>query len=526
MESRPLVDRLATPVAVVLFWLLHGVVYTVLLGGLYPTIAHVDANSLDTMQRALAPAYQVNNPPSWEWMLWAVQRVVGEGAFSHLVLRYGLMGAIGVLMYGLVRHWTGRRLDAAAASYGLHGFYWFAWYMHEGMTHTITLVVAILAFLAVVVRHLERPTLESAVGIGLAMGFGLLAKFNFAMLIGATLIAFLADAKLRPRLVDARLLVSVLVATAIAAPVAIAVGALGGDIARMTAGQLAGDEPDHLTRAVVGAVRYAASFGLFLLPWGLVAAYAWWTGRGVEAPSPSTREALAARLLRSLIVTGIPAGLVAVVVFGIASTSERYIFPLALPIVLAFHVTVARRIAPRRLVGAFATVGAIVLVVALVLRTAAAFTGGYPEARENKRLDPYDRLAEALRADGLADAFFVTRDRYEAGNLMTALPTAQAAGLVTHRLRQSMSYPPDGRCLLFFKGRFETADRPPGEIRPPAAIAERMPPGATVETIRVPWHPTLLGPDRTGVFHLVDVGTDAPLCREVFGDKVLAITDR
>ncbi|WP_181707604.1 glycosyltransferase family 39 protein [Chthonobacter rhizosphaerae] len=508
---------LSAPGTVAGFWLIYGLVHTLALGLLYPSVAHVDANSVDTMQGVLAAAYQVNNPPSYEWMLYAVQQVAGEGPMSHLILRYMLMGLLGVIVYAMVRAYSGSAAQGAAASYGLLGFFWFAWYMHEGMTHTITLVVLCFPFLAATVRHLERPTVASAVLLGLAAGVGLIAKFNFAILIGAVALTAASDRTMRGRLLDGRLLLTVAVAAMIATPVILAVRDLGGDIAAMSAQQLTENREGHLARSLVGAGRYVGALVLFFLPWGLIAAWLLVRSRQEGAAERPAVRPVAERLFGRFNRVAIPAGFVAVILFGVVSASERYLFPVALCVVLAFHVTLARRIDERRQVAVFAGVGAVVFAVTLGVRVAMALTGSVPEDRENKRLDPYDRLAVELDRRGLGEAFFIANDRYEAGNLATFLPTAHAAGLLSQRLRQPMTYAPNGRCVLFYKGRFETDGPRPQPAAPPKRIAALMPAGAAVETVRVPWQASVVGPPRTGVFHLVDLGTGAQACQDVFG---------
>lgn len=517
MDRPTALDRLASPLAVTLFWIVHGLLYTAVLALLFPTIAHVDANSVDTMQDALALAYQENNPPSYEWMLYGVQQVVGEGPLSHLVLRYALMALIGITVHRMVLAYSGSRVQAAAASYGLFGFYWFAWYMHEAMTHTITLVLVCFLFFAATVRHLERPSLASAALVGLVAGLGLIAKFNFAILICAMGLTLAFDPKLRARLADPRLLVGLLVATAVAGPVIYGVSRLGGDLTAMSATQLTENRVGHLGRSLLGAGRYVTALVLFYLPWALLAGAVLLVARRRGAVERPAVRPIAEHLFARFNWTAIPAGLLAVVLFGVSSVTERYMFPVAIGVVLAFHVTWARRIPERLLLTAFVPVGLGVMVICLTIRAATGLTGAVPEGRENKRMDPYDRLAATLTERGLAEAFFITIDRFEAGNLATVLPGARAAGLISVRLRRPESYPADGRCVLFYKGRFETTETRPEPGEPPRRIAALLPEDAVVETVRVPWHPSLLGPPRTGVFHLIDLGTGADACRSVFG---------
>ena len=55
------------------------------------------AVTAETVQRHLAPAYQIRNPPLFDWMYFFVQVIFGDGILAHSVLRYTLIAAAGVL---------------------------------------------------------------------------------------------------------------------------------------------------------------------------------------------------------------------------------------------------------------------------------------------------------------------------------------------------------------------------------------------------------------------------------------------
>ena len=142
-----------------------------------------DAIEAELLQGHLAGGYQLKNPPLYEWLLWTVQLVLGPGPLSYLVLRYALIAATGILFYlALLRTVPDRRL-AAAFSMSLVLFYWFGWESHHNVSHSLALLVAILAFWLVALAYIERQTAARAVVLGLVIGLGIMAKWSFVLVL-------------------------------------------------------------------------------------------------------------------------------------------------------------------------------------------------------------------------------------------------------------------------------------------------------------------------------------------------------
>src|SRR3546814_12242187 len=68
------------------------------------------------------------------------------------------------------------------------------------LTHTVAVIFAACFFLYSVVRTVEKPTAFAYLLTGVAVGIGLTAKYNFALLPAAALIALLLDADMRRRI--------------------------------------------------------------------------------------------------------------------------------------------------------------------------------------------------------------------------------------------------------------------------------------------------------------------------------------
>jgi 4-amino-4-deoxy-L-arabinose transferase-like glycosyltransferase len=496
-------------------WTVHGALFTLLLPLLTPTIAHVDANSADIMQRSFALAYQYKNPPVYEWMTLAVQALVGPGPASFLIVRYAVMGLLAIAVWGLVARISGSREQGAAASLGLMAFYWFAWYFHDSISHSILVALACVLFLWAVVDWIAAPSLARAILLGLALGFGLLAKLNFGILVAGVGLTLATDRAWRARLVDVRLLLSLAIAAAMVGPILLAGAALGKGVAAVVVDQVVNRDLGPVAARVHGGGKILVNYVLFLLPWAAVAWAVLVRGAG---PARPVADAQAERFLIRLAVLTAALVVVGVVAVGARSVSERYLFPVLLAVPLWVHVAWGRRADPVLQVRAFAGVAAAVLVLVVAIRLVNAATSTLDADDDNKRYDPYADLAPVLEARGLGDAFVVAADRYEAGNLLAFLPDVRAAGLETQRRWLPRSYD-GGRCVLFWRGQFETTGPRSDPLPPPTQLAPFVPPGATIDTVRVPWRATLFGAPRTGVFHLVDLGPGADACRTVFGPR-------
>ncbi len=512
----PALAFLASPAGILLVWVLHGAWFTLLLPLLTPTIAHVDANSADLAVRSFALAYQFKNPPLYEWLELAVQAVTGPGPRSFLLVRYTLMGLMALAVYAVVARASGSRAQGAAASFGLMSFYWFAWYFHDAISHSILVGLASVVFLALTLRWLERPSTATAVLLGLAVALGMLAKLNFAILLAGVLLTFAIDADLRRRLLDRRLLLSAGIAAALLAPMLLAHLALGRGAVDTIYGHVVARDLGWLEARIGGGARLLASYLLFLLPWGILALVVLRRRPGEEARPP--RDLAAERFLARLAVVTAVLVLVGVLAIGARSVSERYLFPVLMAVPLWAHVAMGRRAGEARQMKAFGAFALAVVGLVTLIRIFNAAAAPWLE-RDNRRYHPYEDLAPALERQGLGNAFFIAADRFESGNLSAFLPDARAAAMETQRRWTPALYPPEGRCVLFFRGPPAEGEAIAAAPEVPASLAPFLPEGAVVETIRIPWRWLPFGPTRTTAFHFVDLGADADACRTVFGRR-------
>jgi 4-amino-4-deoxy-L-arabinose transferase-like glycosyltransferase len=141
------------------FWLAAAVAFIAMLWAVAPGRTLQDALSAEILQRHLAGGYQLRNPPLYEWLLWGVQQFAGPGPLSSLILRYALIAATGVLFYFAALRTTSDGRIAAAFSFSLVLFFWFGWESHHSVSHSLAIIVLVLALWLAAVTGARRGEL-------------------------------------------------------------------------------------------------------------------------------------------------------------------------------------------------------------------------------------------------------------------------------------------------------------------------------------------------------------------------------
>ncbi|HEY6656844.1 MAG TPA: hypothetical protein VI038_08445 [Methyloceanibacter sp.] len=122
-----LAGQMLTTRGVAAFWLPSCLAFVLMLWAVSPGRTLQDALAAELLQGHLAGGYQVRNPPLYEWLLWAVQQLVGPGPLSYLILRYSLIASTGILFTVALLHTVASARVAAAFSLSLVLFFWFGW---------------------------------------------------------------------------------------------------------------------------------------------------------------------------------------------------------------------------------------------------------------------------------------------------------------------------------------------------------------------------------------------------------------
>jgi 4-amino-4-deoxy-L-arabinose transferase-like glycosyltransferase len=256
---------------VVVFWLIYAASLLVVQSLLAPGRTLQDAIEAELLQNHLAGGYQLKNPPLYEWALWAVQRILGAGPLSYLVLRYALLAATGILFYYALIPVTSDKRLAAAFSMSLILFYWFGWESHHNVSHSLILFVVTLVFWLMLQDYMERQTVPRAAGLGLTIGLGVMAKWSFLLVLASFAIALALDPSGRRVYQDRRSLLILLIAVLPIIPFAL--WAIQLDQAQVTLHSTRGG---NLGGMLSKETKLLGSIPLLFLPWILIVSFMAW----------------------------------------------------------------------------------------------------------------------------------------------------------------------------------------------------------------------------------------------------------
>ncbi len=184
---------------------------------LFPGTDADDAEQLISAQD-WALGYGVRNPPLFTWIVVLSQHIFGVSIAAVVTVKFALLGVSIWLLYHAARTVLEDEKLAALAAFSPLAIYYVSWDLTFHYTHSV-LLAASLCFTFVALLRLERrDDLSSYLMLGVAIGIGLLSKYNYALFLAALLPAALADKTFRGRLADARTLLSAAIAAALALP--------------------------------------------------------------------------------------------------------------------------------------------------------------------------------------------------------------------------------------------------------------------------------------------------------------------
>ncbi|MBY5437946.1 ArnT family glycosyltransferase [Rhizobium leguminosarum] len=357
-------------------------------------------------------------PPFYNWLQYTVFQFAGVSLTALSIVK-NLLLFISYLLYGLTARLVLRdKALVAIATLGLLTIPQMAFEMQRDLTHTVAVFFSASIFFYGFIRSLKQPSLGSYLIAGIGIGFGLLAKYNFAILPAAALLAALSDARLRPRIFDWRLVLTAAVALVIILPHLFWLkDNLDFATARTLEKMTASGHASYFTQVAMGVSSLALATISFA---GLtVAVFALVFGK-------SLRPALAAgsewtRLLERMMLVFL-AGILLLIVFGgAAGIKDRWLVPMLFILPLYFCLKIeAAGVATDRPFRRFIPIVAVIMIgVPATLYgsvAAARFTGHYE--RLNR---PYAGMLDILRRQA-EPAAILAGDSLLAGNLRQDIP--------------------------------------------------------------------------------------------------------
>jgi lipopolysaccharide core galacturonosyltransferase RgtA len=356
-------------------------------------------------------------PPLYNWLQQCVFSLLGASLLSIVLLKSALLFACFFFMLSAARRVSSRQDHQTAALIGLLLLPQVAYMPLQDLTHTVLLLAATSFFYESLLAVVHRPSGPRYAFLGLACAIGFLAKYNFAMIPFAAILAALPDRKLRARVFDFRIAISVTVGIVLVGPhlawLATHFGtATEGTLAKMSALSQNGS---HLSRASTGLYSFAEAAVAFAALLLIVFTYSY-RGHLRHIVGAQTRTTLF--LGRILLILTL--ALVAVILAtGAGNIKERWLDPfyLLLPLYLVAKIKAAQIDdvnASRR----FTAIGLVIPPLSIMILTlrvvAAPLIGDYTKVNI-----PFAGLAAALRHDGVVPAAVLSPNWHYAGNLKT-----------------------------------------------------------------------------------------------------------
>lgn len=469
---------------------LAGVLLYVLVHAGFRLIASSTLGEDDTLEQILVQdlraGYNPRQPPLYDWVLYGVQKVIGTGLLSFLVIKYAALTVSVVFLYLSAYRILKDRVWALLTAESLALIYQIAWRYHEGFTHEVLAMVAVTATLWAMLRLHDRGRAADYALFGVISGFGLLTEPNYTVYQMCLWGAVALQPSIRRAVVTPMLAVSTVIALTIASPFVVWVISDATHLDAYFRPSVHGHLRDMLVGvkdAVRGPFMYLAPlivivpavFPGFLLRAGADVREVWQKAFADDAADLP-------RLVLSTMLLGIALSIVGGLVFGIGGYAMHVLMPLYVTSVI-WLISVAQRTGrARERRPVLARVALAIAVLALVARLANMFVYD-PVCKKCRWGIPYDRLAAALRADGLdGTGTIIVGDDELGGNLRAQLDDVR---IVLAGRYEPEGLARDGAARVFI---WDASDRLDDLAKAFAGYPEAVNALGSAKLAKVPWH--------------------------------------
>lgn len=179
-----------------------------------------DESEQSFLSQSLAWGYN-SQPPLYTWVQSLFFDVMGCNAFAMAVMKNGLLLLTYWFLFRALEEVTESVPLAIVGALGMFTIPQIAWESHRDLSHTVAATCMTCALFYCIVRMAEQKFVRPWVGyvsLGLIVAAGIMFKYNFGIVVVAFVIAALTIKEYRPLLLNSRMVLSVVTATAILAP--------------------------------------------------------------------------------------------------------------------------------------------------------------------------------------------------------------------------------------------------------------------------------------------------------------------
>ena len=216
------------------------------------------------LAQTLAPGYNVQQGPLYDWALWCLQHIFGSGLPGFLFLKYALLVGMAGCLFQITQKITRSALWAFIAVESMATVYQIFWRFHEGFTHRVGAMALAVATVWAIFRLVDRPNRGNYLLFATLTGLGLLTEHIYAFALFATLLAAWLQPSMRKTVFSLPMLAALPLTLIIVAPYA---SWLLSDPQRVMAlgTNLFPEIPAHSLTGIAGALRDAFTFPLLVL---------------------------------------------------------------------------------------------------------------------------------------------------------------------------------------------------------------------------------------------------------------------
>ena len=361
--------------------------------------------------------YPNSHPPLYHWLVRLAHDLAGNWVAATSLPKFALLAAGYLFIYDAGRRATGRRVTGAVAAATLLFIPVIAWKTQGKLTHSIVGFTATAAAVQAMVLILTRRHWWTFAWLGVAAAAGILAKYNYALVLFALTFVVACVPEVRRAFSRPAAALAVVVALALMAPHLMWIRANAAQATERFYMLQTGGGPLGLNLPANSVLDGLLSLVLVVLVsitpaaamWGIASLIA--GQRGEETPAPDARGRTIARAIAVLLLGELAAFMATVMIGGFLQVHERYLLVLLPPIGLWFALAFRERGAP------------VVLGSALALAAFITVARPLSVLRGTGRLMfPYEQMAREI-AGVASPPFAVLGDRPEnAANLVVRLP--------------------------------------------------------------------------------------------------------
>lgn len=392
---------------------------------LLPPALRIDEAQQVLFAQWLALGYDAQ-PPLYNWYQQAIFSIFGTSMLGLAVAKnliLFLVFATYVKLADLVLREKSLVLVASVAFFLSPQVFWQA---QRDLTHTTMLMLTSLWSIYLSLRLLQKPTTLGYVLTGIAVGLGMLSKYNFILILPAILLAVWLHPKGRERIFEWRILLTIGISLVVFMPHTIWLFDNLQFASDVTLRRMAEEAPEsRWMQILTGVTRvFSGSAIVLILPALVLLASG---GKAADAGMDKQQSSPWLRFFLHYFVALAAVLLIVIVVTTMTEVRDRWLLPLVMPFPILAALWLERRsfdpsVFVRKVLPVCLVVMAILPVALIVSVPVQAMFG-----KTSRSNSDWQVFHQHLQEKQISPSLIVTSDWYTGGNLRFVFPDTKVA---------------------------------------------------------------------------------------------------